>query len=494
MSTKINVRSPFFLSLTEPVQTFGVFTCTTAGLTNFGVQSSGLINNPNINKGTILDQSAYSFPANNGTTVIPRSVIYTIVIPANYTNSSDYTIDCEQTFNQPFQSTTASCPTVNSQPSNLVDITPSAAQVIDVDTLFTQGTESIASYEVIRISGSGTISAVISGTGTNVICTMKSDNTCVEGQFRFKAINTSGSCFVLTDAFSFNTSGCTAFDCTVPNINASEGGIDQDGTVHKSPYLQGLSLNSLLYGSTNITTSLNVGANNTGSDRDIILTYRFNIPTGYTNSGTFDCDVTYSQPAVASLPTFGCGDAQIEVPFVSDQGSISNPIAAVKVGTYVSHTPAGFNTVATDTPRTISFTITPPATGWTNSGGSAIGPCDVFPTQPALTPTVGTTTLWISRSFNSLASICVEYSSGVNPATFIEARTTATSFSSIPSDIGQIITAAGSLVRGGNLFYIFTTTPRVIEATTIFQVMQIQENGTVSNVTDYICTYGGGLI
>ena len=499
MSTKINVRSPFFLSLTEPVQTLGIFTCTTAGLTNFGVQSSGLINNPNIRKGTILDQSAYSFPANSGTSVISRSVTYTIVIPAGYTNSNDSTIDCVQTVDQPFQTAQENpadnntCPTVSTQPSDLTGITPSAAQVIDVDTLFTAGAgEAIGSYEVIRVSGSGSITAVISGTGTSVICTMQSATSCVTGEFRFKAINTSGSCSVLTDAFSFTTSGCTAFDCDDVALVAGTGRIEQDGTVHKSEYAEYLNLNKLLYGATDISTSLNVGANTTGSARDIILTYRFNIPIGYTNSGTIDCDVTYSQPAVESLPTFGCGDAQIVAPYVSEQGSISNPTTAVGVGTYVSHTPTGFNTVTSPTPRTITFTITPPASGWANSGGSNIT-CPVIVTQPPLIPTVGTTTLWLSRSYNHFEDICTIFQTGTLPETFIEAKSTATPFSGISSDFGQIITVGGSVLRGGNQYYIFTETPRVVEATTIFQIMSIQDNGTPLSIGNWICTYQQGV-
>lgn len=499
MSTKINVRSPFFLSLTEPVQTKGVFTCTTAGLSNFAVQSSGLINNPNISKGRILDQSEYGFSPNTGTSVISRSVTYTIIIPPGYTNSNDSTIDCVQTIDQPFQTAQENpndnntCPTVSSQPSDLTGISPSSAQIIDVDTLFSPGAgQAIGSYEVIRVSGSISITAVISGTGNNVICTMQSQTSCITGEFRFKAINTSGSCSALTDSFSFTTSGCVAFDCDDVALVAGTGRVEQDGTVHKSEYASYLNLNKLLFGSIDISTSLNVGANNTGSPRTITLTYRINIPIGYTNSGTFDCNVDYQQLSSATARTFGCGDAQIKAPFVSQQGSISNPTTAVTVGTYVSHSPSGFDTVSSNTPRTITFIITPPASGWANSGGNNIS-CDVPVTQPALIPVLGNTSFFASRSYNSLADICSIFLSGELPQTFIPLRSTATSFLNIHANFGQIITSGSSLFRGNNEFYIYTETPATIEATTIFKVLKINNNGSPAAIINHICTYAQGV-
>ena len=76
MSTKTNVRSPFFLDLTAPVQTLGTFTCTTAGLTNFSVASSGLVTNPQLLVGTIVGQDYTEFVVNTTGSSISRTVIY----------------------------------------------------------------------------------------------------------------------------------------------------------------------------------------------------------------------------------------------------------------------------------------------------------------------------------------------------------------------------------------------------------------------------------
>tara|TARA_B110000967_G_scaffold202814_1_gene242332 strand:- start:4969 stop:6468 length:1500 start_codon:yes stop_codon:yes gene_type:complete len=499
MSTKINIRSPFFLSLTEPTQTFGIFDCNTALLSNFAVRSSGFIDNPLPSKGVIIDQSVFSFPANSGSSTIPRSVTYTIVIPANYTNSSDSTIDCVQTFNQPFQtaqenpSDNNTCPTVNTQPSNLSGITAGAAQVIDVDTLFTAGSEAIGTYNVKRISGSSSITAVISGTGTNVICTIESSTACVTGQFLFQAINTSGSCEALTNAFSFSTAGCQAFDCDDPDFIADSGKIYQDGSVKKSVYqLGGLSLNKLLYGSTDISTSLTVGANNTGSDRTIVLTYRFNIPLGYTNSGTFDCNIPYTQKAVETLLPFACADADITAPFISDQGSIQNPTDKVGLGTYVSHSPAGFQTVTTPTPRTIYFTVTAPSSGFSNNGVT-IPPCPVPVLQPALIPVVGTTGLYLSRGFASVDDICKLQRPGVFFETYIEAKTTASSFTQAQGSFSQIITVGGSVLQGNGQIFVITPTLQKVDGTVIFSFLKI-EGGVVQATGKHICTYDGGFV
>ena len=59
MSTKINVRSPFYLEFTEPVQTLGTFTCATANLQNFAVQSDGAVIEPTIAYGLIIDCYRY---------------------------------------------------------------------------------------------------------------------------------------------------------------------------------------------------------------------------------------------------------------------------------------------------------------------------------------------------------------------------------------------------------------------------------------------------
>lgn len=499
MSTKINVRSPYFLQFTEPTQALGIFTCTTAGLTNFSVDSSGVINNPNIRNGSILDQTDYSFAANTGASTISRSVTYTIAIPSAYTNSNDATIDCVQTFDQPFQTAqedpnlNLTCPTFSGTVPNLSNIAPSLEQLIDVDSYFTAGTESIASYQVSRVSGSGSVTAVISGTGSSTICTIQSSTPCVSAVFQFKAINTSGSCSAVSNSFSFNTSGCVAFDCDDADIDETTGNIEQDGTVHKSTWNNGgLQLNKLLYGATDITTSLNVGANNTGSDRNIVLTYRFNIPIGYTNyPGTFDCNVTYSQPATATLLPFTCADAQITGTFISDSGNIAAP--DLVLGNLISWTPQSFPEVLLDTPRTITFTIEPPATGFSNSGGANLS-CDVDITQPAKQLDCGTVTVFLSQGYNSIDDICSERAAGRYWQTSNQVSTNASSASAARYQLGTRMCYGSTAVFGGGKWYVITTTQTTGDAQYQFYAIQIDSFGIVQNSLIWNCSTGGGNI
>lgn len=493
MSTKINVRSPYFLRFTEPVQEYGIFICDTANLRNFSVDSNGVINNPNISKGTILDQSVYSFNANNGATSISRSVTYTIAIPSNYTNSGDSTIDCVQTFDQPSQVVSPSCPAFSGTVPNLSNIAPSLEQLIDVDSYFTQGTESIATYEVSRISGSGSVTAVISGTGSSTICKIQSSTPCVSAVFQFKAINISGDCTTVSNSFSFNTSGCVNFECDDADIDDTTGHIEKNGTVHKSTWgLGGLQLNKLLYGSTDITTSLNVGDNNTGSDRSIVLTYRFNIPIGYTNyPGTFDCDVTYLQPATESDPLFGCAEAGITDAFISDSGNIAAPKLAL--GNLISWTPQSFNEVLFDTPRIVTFTIEPPATNFSNSGGANI-PCDVDLNQPAKQANCGAVTVFISQGYNSVEDICSERAAGRYWQTSNQVSTNASTPSSARYQLGTRMCYGNTPVFGGGKWYVITTTQTTGDAAYQFDAIQIDSFGIVQSSQIWNCNTGGGNI
>jgi len=54
MSTKINVRSPFYLNLTEPVAPLPLFQCGTAGIQNLSIDQQGQISQPATALGTIL--------------------------------------------------------------------------------------------------------------------------------------------------------------------------------------------------------------------------------------------------------------------------------------------------------------------------------------------------------------------------------------------------------------------------------------------------------
>ena len=493
MSTKINVRSPFFLDLTEPVQTLGIFTCTTAGLSNFSVASSGFVTNPFLLLGNIVDQTATEFPINTTGSSIPRSVTYTIAIPEYYTNVKNATIDCVQTFLQPTQAanenpvTNDNCPTfAGTIPSSSGLASTAIALSSGATPYFTSGSDAdISSYSVTKSPSGAAVDAVLTGTAPNQTLTLSSSTDCQLATFIVTARQSSDSCTAISNSFTFASANCGAYDCNAANVVG--GSIEQDGTVNKGTHTLG-TLNELLYLGTDITSSLNAGANNTGSPVNKTITYRFNIPNGYSNSGTFNCDVVYSQPSTQVLPTFDCDAIQASGGFISEQGNIAPP--TLGAGTLVSWTPQGFGEVSLNTPQTIYLTVSPPASGYANSGGADITPpCPYIITQPATFPECGLgTTVNISRqAYNTPYDACVFVEIGNfnfgqgSPATFAE----------MISTIGWTICQRFSAFAGDNKYYAVTERFNTLSTQSNFYLLKIDNYGTVQEVWLHNCSGGG---
>ena len=479
MSTKINVRSPFYLDYTEPVPTLGDFTCSIASLSNFSVSSAGVITVPTLLKGQIIDQTATSFPQNTSGSAISRSVTYTIEIPEGYDNVNDATIDCTVTADQPSQTAqedpvqNSNCPTFS---GSIPNSTGNSSQTVDLSTYFTAGASPISSYQINK-TGDGAVSTSVVG---NTL-TVESAYECASASITVIAKNSADSCTATSNTFVFTTSCTNTFTCT--DVALLGGSVAADGTISKAKYKLG-TLNDIIYSGTSVLASLNIGANTTGSDRSVTLTYRFNVPSGYTNSGTIDCDITYTQPAEATLTAFDCSDAQITGVFMSITGSIAQPSSYN--GTLVSWTPQYFPEVSTDTQRTITFTITAPS-GYSNSGSNI--ECDVTVTQPARTEDCGTTVLHLSQGFASPSDFCT----GIY-ATTVRVFSNAATFADIGSTLGQRICQKGTPYLGGNKYYAYTqnavsSAAGYIGAT--FEVIQIDNFGIVQDIAVHNCSGGG---
>ena len=489
MSTKINVRSPFYLNLTEPVQTLGLFTCSTAGLSNFSVNSSGLITNPLLLKGNIIGQTETQFSANTSGSPISRSVTYTISIPAGYTNTNESTIDCVQTFDQPTQTpqedpaSNDNCPTFS---GTIPDSTGSSATVT-LSTYFTSGADAdISSYEILHTPVGTSIQTVLSGTAPNQTLTISSSTDCDTVDLVVRAFNGSDSCTAISNTFSHSTGNCVAYDCTDANVTG--GSIEQDGTVHKGTWILG-TLNAVIYNGTDITTSLNVGANNTGSAVNKTITYRFNIPNGYSNTGTFDCDVVYSQPAAIVVPTFSCSDIQPSGGFISESGNIAPP--TLGSGTLVSWTPQQFAQVSVNTPRSIYLTVTPPASGYTNSGGADITNCEYILTQPATFLDCGNTSFYFANvGYDRPEDFC---NNGITTSygSILQVLSNVSSFEDLKTTVGNTFCYRLSGFNGGNKYYAFSETPVAVSNQSNFYLLKIDDYGTVQEVVLWNCSGGG---
>lgn len=492
MSTKINVRSPYYLRLEEPTETLGAFTCETADLVNFQVSDNGNIRTPDIAKGRIIQASDTSFAANTSGSSISRTVTYTIGIPDSYSNSNLGTIDCDVTANQPTQpaiqdpNTNDNCPTVASQPTNFTATASDKDTTYTLSSIFTAGSgASINRYAIRAVDSNGVTHSISSGVATFTVA------DCGSGTFYIRAFNDTDNCYVDTNTFTITGYCADAYDCSVA---ALEGGdVAQDGTVTFAAPTIG-TLNDVLDGATSIFTSKSVSANNTGSDRTVTITYRLNIPSGYTNSGTLDCDIDYTQPAAApSDPAFTCADVNFLGGFISENGNVSRP-SVVSGASIASYSPQFFDTVQVDTSRTVTFTINVPSSGYSNSG-STIN-CDYTMTQAADTSTTnanagcGTYSFYLSK----LPAIDADYACTDVYDVKSAFASTATSESELNTTIGQKICRldanglATQPFNGGDQYWAFSRVQTVAGfGAGTFNIMRITDDGIVTDIQQVNC-------
>lgn len=401
MSTQINARSPFYIEAEAPTISLGAFTCDVASLTNFTVASDGTITEPNALRGTIIDRDTTSFAANTSGSAISRSVDYTILIPSEYSNADDGTIVCTQTVDQPTQSASEdsaqndNCPTFSGTIPAQTGVT-STGTAVTLNTYFSEGSgATISRYEAVNY-GDAAVTAEFSGTGVNQTVTFKSSNDCAEATFKIIAHNSDDACTASSNTFTVSASctkslTCSTDDATNDAINLVGGSIAADGTITRPSYSIGRFKRIEDSSDTDVTDGYS--SNTTGSARDVTLTFVFDIPDGYTNSGEIECDKTFSQPPTsAAAPSVACGDDIIryENIRIANTGDIVTGEAKVFVGsteaTFTVNTKGltagnAFPIVYVDTSRDIGVAITVPS-GYSNAGNTIN--CTITRTQPAL--------------------------------------------------------------------------------------------------------------
>ena len=276
--------------------------------------------------------------------------------------------------------------------------------------------------------GDAAITPSFSGTGLNQTVTFTTGLTCAEASFRIEAQNDEDSCVARSNLFTISancpsvTLTCTTDDSNNDAINLQGGSIASDGTISSPSFQNALNIKRIEDSGNSTITSY--PANTTGSARDVTLTFVFDIPSHYTNSGEIECDKPFSQPPTnAPLETLSCGDDRIvydnfRIATTGDivQGEASVLVNGVSVDFTVNTlgvtTGTAFPEVAVTTPRTIGVAITVPS-GWANAGstiGGTVGSaCNQSVQQP---PTknlcVGVTgTYYItSTGVDSLCGFC----------------------------------------------------------------------------------------
>lgn len=522
MSTKINSRSPYFLTFTEPSQSLGTFACTgnkfMANPTGFEVNAYGVINEPVLQNGTIVGSSVTTFAENTTSSTISRTITYTIAIPNGYDNSG--TITCDLTATQPVKAVAtggANCPTISSAISNITGL--NGTQTIDLSTKFAAGAVAISNYNVRTIPTNSVISTSISGSTLTITGTA----TCQTATVYVTAQNATDACEVV-DEFTVATTCVKALHCTTndsSNVAVGYAGasFNSDGTfnggtasitgIQPSAFVYNFTSHSDSYGAISSGTALApvIPANTTGSVRNVYIKISWTIPSGFTNSGTLDCTYTIEQASATSLKSFTCDNltnvrilpnGTVDVPFVTQGGThisttLTNPSSSNSNRFDANNTTSNINRTVTFNIRlSAGFTVTIDGVTHTeaSTAGSNLAPCTQVIEQPPMPSSFscGTNNFFITRiGFNNPTDVCnnnIAWTFGVNIAAV---STLSASF--VSGHLGASICVGAQRFSGNNLWY----GADVVSGTTIgntgapFKMVQIDSNGKIIAQTTATC-------
>ena len=480
MATKINVRSPFYLNLDEPVRPLPEFTCGIANIQNLSINQQGQISTPSLSYGVIDSITSSDSGFSNGkystvTTATSRTIVIRILIPSGFSNLDDVYIDCDNVVVQPALITSQPTPadppvTCSGGPTTSGSISSQTLDVdgdsttIDLSSFFTQGSESIAGYDIYNPST--VVNASVSGDTLTLSSNAIGGSTTV---YVSAYDNASNSC-TATQAISVTVNAPNqTYACTNNGIGAIKGGsIAQDGTITDPNTTGTITARKSSSGGSSITS---YPANNTGSDRSVTLFFDITAPAGYANAGsTIECSLDYTQPA--GNPEFTCDVANLFGQQIATNGSVNK--GSSSNGTISDWSPKSFQVVTTETPRTVTFTVDVPS-GYSNSGTIS---CPKTITQPADIPTCGTNGFFISRGLSSVNGFC----SGTTRLSD-EIGSTGNLYA-----LGSVVCKNNTVFNGGGLYYAVA-----VSSVTVgpnygkFLIWKIDSNGIIQEVTESNC-------
>ena len=483
MSTKINVRSPYYLNLTEPTVPLREFTCTTAfprGLddTGFAVDNKGVITNPTPDFGQFLsltssdsDFSNNKFALESSNTT--RTVTATIRIPAGFSNSSDINKNCDITAVQPASTTCTGGPTTVGSIGAVTLDSGGDSTTIALDPKFASET----TYHVNNLDPS-LVSTAISGSNLIITSHAIGGSTTVYALARDNSYPTSCQASQAISV-TVNVVGAPTFDCNTSPLTG--GGIAQNGTITR-PNTTGIILGVATSNGGTLLNPESVSANNNSGAQDVTLFFRIQVPPGYANSGATlspDCSVLYSQPGTGT-PTFTCDIANLLDQTIAKNGAVN--IGRATEGTIVDFTPISFPEVTADTNRTVTFSVEIPA-GFTNAGTNLSCPKTIK--QPASVGDCGTNGYFISAGKELTGEFC----EGTFPTTTAITSTA----SSISTLRGTKICKNNTPFDGQGLRYavsLFSTSRGAGIGVGDFFVIRIANNGIVTSVELHTCRTG----
>ena len=483
MSTKINARSPYFITINEPVESLPEFVCQDplngANPFGFSVDSNGNITLPQLQRGQISNQSADSFPAlAPGASSVPRVLTLTIQIPENFSNTPDRSISCNVSFTQTAPSVpTNNCPSTNGTIPNQTLTKESTATTLNISSYFTAGSSPINRYSVNN-NRPDFVTTSISGSTLS----MTPSTVCATHSITVSAHYDADNCSV-SQSISITIGGCTTW-----TDDLQGGSIDQDGTINDpSTTAVPITERRLSSGGANVTS---VAPNNTANSITIPMWFLVTVPDGYTNAGSLEVSHPLVQ-AGTTLKTVICSGETFSGPSITPQftGWRITTSGSVDVGNaFVNGVPATVTAYTTPIPRntststvarTLQIAFTVPD-GYANSGATKV--CSHVVNQDAAELVCGTHGLALTQPAGTPGDLCSNAFTAGNVVTcFVEDVGTAL--------IGTRICSGGTPFNGGNNYYGFSdyvVSPLTGVGKTFFYG-QISTTGYVLNLSQKTC-------
>ena len=474
MSTKINARSPFYLSYTEPTVPTPAFTCTVAGATSalsgesnkFDVDQAGIITLPLLDYGQIESiSSSDSGFANDKyatvTTSATRTITLKIRMPDGFSNTSDVFFNCDVTATQPAFSSGTSCTantTLNgSVPTQTIARGGSTASVT-LSSYFTAGSSAITGYTITN-NHTDFVTTSLSGSGASQTLTLNSSDICDTKVIYVTATDALANSCPAAQPITVTINGCGAASCS--DNSFSGGSINQAGTTITKPFASFGAVGniSLTDGGGAITT---VAANSGATSQNVTLWFTLTVPAGYSNAGSsINCSFVLSQDGTGQ-DAGTCALANLSGQSISTRGVIDAGVAnhdafyagtPIAVGTTLPNVTDRYEEVGETTPRTPKIKVTV-GSGFSNSG--AILECPVNLNQPAALPSCfaagGSTDFYLSQGFADpfdVTTVC-QNTYSINTAV---KRDSSLEISALGVNNG-LVCQGSTPFRGGSLWYI----------------------------------------
>ena len=391
--SKINARSPYYLTYVTPTPPSPEFTCTIANLSDYTVDTNGTVSLPNLDYGyidsftsTASDFANDKFAAVSSQTV--RTVVFKIVIPNGFSNSGTGYLLCSKNATQQVGSCSGGATTNGSIPAQSMTA-GGDTDTVNLASYFNAGSVAIAGYRIVNphksfvnmsISGSTLTLTALNVGGTNVVYVEAFDNatnTCV-------AIQPISVTVTVT-----NNLGCTA-STGVDSVGLTGGAIAQDGTITNPSLIGTIAEIRATSGGSAITS---VAANSGSTAQNVTLFFLITVPPGYGNAGaSIECSTVFSQLGTGAV-VFDCNTTILTNQSIYTDGTIVTGDSTI--GTIESTTPIRWSETPIPFQRETTFNIRVPNSS-AYSNANALVACSKTITQPASINPCGTVAYFLN--------------------------------------------------------------------------------------------------